>query len=71
MLLYVPDVYYLYAVWSNENSLSAKGTKYVALSSTDVNIVGDTIVLFNKYIVSINNSPSKNIAIVNFDTDTL
>lgn len=70
-LLYVPGAYRLYAIWENNNNFIYISAKYTAISSTALNIVGDTIVLFNKYVVSINNGPSKNIAIVSFDTDTL
>lgn len=66
----MPGAYSLYAVW-NATTLSTGKTVYKAISSTALNIVGDTIVLFNKYVVSINNGATKNIAIINFDTTTL
>lgn len=66
----MPGAYSLYAIWKR-STLIVSACVYTAISSTALNIVGDTIVLFNKYVVSINNGPSKNIAVVNFDTDTL
>ena len=66
----MPGAYSLYSTWNN-NTLAYGVAVYKAISSTALNIVGDTIVLFNKYIVSINNGATKNIAIVNFDTTAL
>ena len=70
-LLYVPGTYSLYARWNSSAFDNQGPAVYTAISPTALNIIGDTIVLFNKYVVSINNGPSKNIAIVSFDTDTL
>lgn len=59
----------MYAGWDSITLVYGTAV-YKAISSTALNIVGDTIVLFNKYVVSINNGATKNIAIINFDTAT-
>lgn len=65
----MPNAYSFY--WKLTNKLYNDSNKYTQISSTALDIAGDTIVLYNKYVVSISNGATKNICITLFDTTNL
>ena len=70
-LLYTPNAYSFYAKCRAKHNGNPEKCEYKAISSTVLDIVGDTIVLYNKYVVSISNGANKNICITLFDTTKL